>query len=210
MLRWLKDRATGKGRKKRTLANQWPCLLLLLVVLVAGRSVGQPIRTAEAEAATRTRVPVLEIVLCKDVDEPKSYKFTVYDHRVLPPQRVLPKYVLIGKGKKQGKLSSKNDPCPGGGGTPVFTSDVLDVEPAHDSAEGDHLWWVRLRLTNGGQVHLVPLIREDAPSKTTILYHPETKRYCIGGWEKDCAVPGVGVASEEVEEAPEDGEEAPP
>lgn len=204
MLRWLRDRATGKGRTKRTLANPWPCpsLLWLLGVFVVGGSTGQPIRTAEAEAATRTRMPVLEIVLCEAAGEPKQYQFTVYDHRVLPPQRVLPKYVLMGKGREKGKLSSKTAPCPGGGGTAVFSSNGFDVEPT--PVEGDHLWWVRLRLTNGGHVNWVPLVRGDAPSKTTILYHPETKAYCVGGWEKDCAV------EEDEESSPEDGEEAPP
>lgn len=159
----------------------------LFLLLVAPRSAAQPQRTAEAEAATQMRIPVLEIVLCEA--EPERFKFTVYDRRVLPTQRVLPKYLLMAAGKTTGRLSSKNEPCPGGNGTPVFSSEALQQNPVRAADGAGHLWVIELKLSDAGYIHPITLIREDAPSRTTILYHPETKRYCIRGWEKGCEIP---------------------
>ena len=165
--------------------NVWLVLLLL-----GSPTAAQMIRTAEADAATQTKTPVLEIILCEDDKAPENFKVTVYDYRVLPRQRVLPRYILMGMGREKGRLSRENEPCPGGNGTALFTSEFLEVEPAPAPAmvDGTHLhqWVLELKLSGGGFINPMSLFREHAPSRTTILYHPETGKYCIQGWEEDC------------------------
>lgn len=144
----------------------------------------QMIRTGESDAATQEQRPALEVVTCVQAGKPR---FTLYEHRIQPRERLFPKYTVSGERLEKGKLSSRRRPCPGGEGVAVYTSEPLS-EPAYHPGERHHFWMVMVLLSNGGHINPITVIREQMPSRTVIMHHGETGKYCIRGWEEGCRV----------------------
>lgn len=175
-----------RGTERLNARHGWTLLIVAWIVFCAPSiAPAQMARTGEADAATETWKPAMDIVFCKDAEK-DNYRFTVYDRRVLPAHRVLPSFTLMGKEQKKAKLKRKNKACAGGEGTLIGTSNALAVEPIFDAQSARHFWMVALNLTNGGQLRPLPLFQDRAPVIMTILYHPEVRSYCIQDWEAGC------------------------
>lgn len=175
----------------------WIVLAWIVLVLTKVPGAAQMIRTGEADAATQEQQPAIELVTCR---QKGKHRFTPYDHRTQPRERLFPKYTISGEELQKGKLSSKRQPCPGGEGIPIYTSEPL-TKPAYHPGDKHHFWMVMVLLSNGGHINPITVIREQTPSRAVILYHPETGRYCIRGWEAGCLVE-TGEAERQESQSP--------